>query len=103
MAGIVSASTLIAVAFAYLAQLLIPDQNLAMVLRLLRYPALMAATVYGLLGVTATLAILVAWGASLRPYGVSYLSPLAPLRPWSRRDAVFRSPWGRARQVRQGT
>jgi hypothetical protein len=103
MAGIVSASTLIAVAFAYLAQLLIPDQNLASVLRLLRYPTLVVAAVFGLVGVTASLSLLIAWGASLRPYGTAYLSPLAPLRPWLQRDALLRAPWGRSRAVRGGS
>jgi hypothetical protein len=101
-AGIVSASTLIAVAFAYLAQLLIPDQNLSMVLRLLRYPALFVATIFGLIGVTATFAVLMAWGSSLRTYGVGYLSPLAPLRPERyQRDAILRLPFPRARVVRR--
>jgi hypothetical protein len=98
MAGIVSAPTLIAVAFAYLAQLLVPDQNLAMVLRLLRYATLLAAAVFGLIGVTAAFTLLVTWGATLSPYGAVYLAPLAPLRRWSLRDAVVRAPWGRARR-----
>jgi hypothetical protein len=97
MAGIVSAPTLIAVAFSYLTQLLIPDQNLAMVLRILRYPVLLIATVFGLVGVTAGFMLLVSWAASLKSYGVSYLSPLAPLRPWSVQDAVQRGPWGHRR------
>lgn len=97
MAGIVSAPTLIAVAFAYLAQLLVPDQNLAMVLRLLRYGTLVGAAVFGLIGVTAVFTLLVTWGATLSPYGAVYLSPLAPLRRWSVRDALVRTPWGRAR------
>ncbi|MCL8208948.1 MAG: spore germination protein [Actinomycetia bacterium] len=98
MAGIVSAPTLIAVAFAYLAQLLVPDQNLAMVLRVLRYATLVAAAVFGLIGVTAAFALFVTWGATLSPYGAVYLSPLAPLRRWSVRDALLRAPWGRRRR-----
>ena len=91
-AGLVAAPTLITVTLAVLGQFLIPDANLANVVRLVRYVLLPLAAVFGLVGIVSGWLMLMAWGTRQRSAGSPYLSPLAPWRPGGWRDTLMRWP-----------
>lgn len=92
-AGIVSAPVIIITSAVVIAFFAIPDYDMVQFSRFLLYPMLFAA---GFLGVYGILLLGFALGfylASLRSFGVPFLSPLAPLRPSSWKDALVRVPW----------
>lgn len=92
LAGAVSAPTLIVVAVAELAQFLIPDTNLQAAVRWLRLLLLGLGAVLGLVGVVSGLMLLVALAAQADSLGMTYLTPLASLRPGWWRDTIIRAP-----------
>lgn len=92
-AGIVSSAMVIIVALTGIASFSIPAFNLALTLRLLRFPMMIVAAIMGIPGMAITVLVIVAHMADLRSFGVPYLSPVAPAsyRDW--KDVVARAPW----------
>ncbi|MDD4237623.1 MAG: spore germination protein [Desulfotomaculaceae bacterium] len=92
-AGIVSPLMVIVVAITGIASFMIPSYNLAMAMRLIRFPLMLLAATLGLFGVmTGVLAMLIHM-AGLRSFGVPYLAPLAPLKISDLKDFMVRAPW----------
>lgn len=92
-AGIVSPLMVIVVAITGIASFMIPSYNLALSMRLIRFPLMLLAATLGLFGVmTGVLAMLIHL-AGLRSFGVPYLSPLAPLKIADLKDFMVRAPW----------
>ena len=99
MAGIVSAPTLIIIAVTELAQFMIPDTNLQAAVRWMRLLLLVLGAIMGLVGVMSGLMFFIAIAAQADSYGMSYLSPLASMRPGWWRDTITRAPvWLRNRR-----
>lgn len=92
-AGIVSPLMVIVVAITGIASFMIPSYNLALSMRLIRFPLMLLAATLGLFGVmTGVLAILIHL-AGLRSFGVPSLAPLAPLKISDLKDFLVRAPW----------
>lgn len=92
-AGIVSAPMVIIVAMTGIASFIIPRYNLGTAIRLLRFPLLFLAGVFGFFGIAFGMIAILMLLVSMRSFGVPYFSPLAPLAMSSFRDILIRSPW----------
>ncbi|WP_281890892.1 spore germination protein [Paenibacillus sp. YYML68] len=92
-AGIVSAPMVIVVSITGIASFTIPRFNGAIAVRMLRFPILIAASLFGLYGILVAIMLIIGHMASLRSFGVPYLSPLAPLSSSDLKDVLIRSPW----------
>lgn len=94
-AGIVSAPMVIIVSLTGIASFTIPRFNLAISMRMLRFPLMLLAGLFGLLGIVAGMVLISAHLSRLRSFGVPYLSGLAPTSPQDFHDLIFRAPWWR--------
>lgn len=92
-AGIVSAPMVIVVSITGIASFTIPAFNLAIGVRLLRFPMIILAGALGLYGITLGLLALLIHIASLRSFGLPLLTPVSPLAPQNLKDVLLRSPW----------
>ncbi|WP_372516721.1 spore germination protein [Paenibacillus silviterrae] len=92
-AGIVSAPVVIVVSITGIASFTIPRFNGAIAVRMLRFPIIFAASVFGMYGILIAVMLIMGHLASLRSFGVPYLSPLGPLSSRDMKDIVIRSPW----------
>jgi len=91
-AGIVSASMVIIVSLTAISNFVCPSFNMAISIRILRFIFMILAATFGLFGIMMGLIIMVAHLASLRSFGVPYLSPMAPFIPQDQKDVLFRLP-----------
>lgn len=92
-AGIVSAPMVIIVSLTGIASFTVPRFNMAISIRLLRFPMMILAGVFGLFGVVIGSIILLTHLNKLRSFGVPYFHPLGPLK-WSElKDVFIRVPW----------
>ncbi len=80
-ASLISAPVVVIVALSGLASFAMPQYEIAMVIRILRFPAMIAAATLGLFGIASYFLALILHMAKLRSFGISYLAPLAPLQP----------------------
>ncbi|MCF2946092.1 spore germination protein [Paenibacillus tarimensis] len=92
-AGIVSAPMVIIVALTGIASFTIPRFNLAITVRMLRFPLMIAASVLGVFGVMIGTYIIASHLCQLRSFGVPYMSGYAPLRRKELKDIFVRAPW----------
>ncbi|UQZ85215.1 Spore germination protein B1 [Paenibacillus konkukensis] len=92
-AGIVSAPMVIVVSLTGIASFTIPRFNEAIAIRILRFPIMIVAAIFGLYGVLICIMLLLGHLANLRSFGIPYLSPFGPLSSSDLKDAMFRSPW----------
>jgi len=92
-AGIVSPFMVIIVALTAIASFLIPNYSSSIAIRFLRYPILLLAGSFGLVGIFWGLMFLLLHLASLRSFGVPYLYPIAPSVPREWKDVFYRAPW----------
>lgn len=92
-AGIVSPIMVIVVAMTAIAGFIIPTYTLSFGLRITRFFLMIAASFLGLYGLSLGMLILLGHLATLTSFGVSYLSPWAPLNLRDLRDSVIRLPW----------
>jgi spore germination protein len=92
-AGIVSAAMVIIVALTGIASFLIPHFDLGLAFRLLRFPIMILAGLFGLFGIACGMILLYLHLSELRSFGVPYLAPFAPLHPKDLKDTVVRAPW----------
>ncbi len=92
-AGIVSAPMVIVVSLTGIASFTIPRFNMAISIRLLRFPMMALAGAFGLFGIVIGSILLLTHLCRLRSFGVPYFSPLGPLK-WSElKDVFIRVPW----------
>ena len=92
-AGIVSAPMVIVVSITGIASFTIPHFNLAIALRMLRFPLMFAASILGIYGILVGLLIIIGHMVSLRSFGIPYFSPLAPVSVRDLKDVLIRAPW----------
>lgn len=92
-AQLVSPIMVIIVALTAIASFIIPTYTLGFSLRLTRFFLMLAASVLGLYGLSLGLLVLLGHLATLTSFGVSYLSPWAPLNIHDLKDSIYRSPW----------
>jgi len=94
-AGIVSAPMVIIVALTGIASFTIPRFNFAISFRMLRFPMMILAGVFGLFGIVFGTVLLVLHLCHLRSFGVPYLSGVAPMKKREQKDIFIRVPWWR--------
>jgi len=92
-AGIVSQAMVIVVALTGISSFAIPAFNAAASGRLLRFPLMLLASIFGLPGILAGLSIIIIHLNSLRSFGVSYMEPFISANKNEFKDMVIRSPW----------
>lgn len=90
-ANIVSPIVVIIIALAGLASFAIPDFQMALAFRTLRFLMLMLAATLGLVGVASGLLLLVLLLCSMKSFGVPYMVPIAP-RIEGNLDVIVRGP-----------
>jgi len=91
-AGLVAAGTVILVALTGIASFTF-NYYVSTTMRLLRFPIMVLAGTLGLYGVICGVLAILVHLATLRSFGVPYLSPLAPLSTGDLKDATVRAPW----------
>ncbi|MDD3315299.1 MAG: spore germination protein [Syntrophaceticus sp.] len=92
-ASIVSPLMVIIVALTAIASFLIPNYSASIAIRFLRYPMLLLAGTFGLLGIFWGLMFLLLHLSSLRSFGIPYLYPISPSVPGEWKDVFYRAPW----------
>lgn len=92
-AGLTNPITIVVVAATGIASFMLPAYNMAVSLRLLRFPLLVITAVMGIPGLSVALMVLLTHLVALRSVGVPYLSPFAPARPGEWQDVLIRAPW----------
>lgn len=91
-AGFVSPITVVVVALTTIGSFATPAYNAAIAFRMLRFPLMISAGLFGLYGVTIGLILITNHMISLESFGVPYLSPILPGGGAGWKDTIFRSP-----------
>ncbi|WP_341280864.1 spore germination protein [Paenibacillus sp. FSL H8-0537] len=91
-AGIVSAGMVMVVSFTAISSFVIPQFNIAISARLIRFTFMLLAGVFGFLGIVAGFLAMLIHLAGLESFGVPYMSPLAPFNWSSMKDTFIRAP-----------
>lgn len=91
-AGFASPITVVIIALTTIGSFATPAYNAALALRLLRFPLIVMAGIFGLYGVMIGLILIMNHLLSLKSFGVPYLSPLVPGNLKSMKDLIIRAP-----------
>lgn len=91
-AGLVSPTTLVVIAIGVISTFVIPNYEMSLTIRLLRFPLLILAKLFGFLGIVFGIYFILSNLCSLDSFGIPYFSPLAPLRGAALRDSIIRFP-----------
>lgn len=91
-AGLVSNSTLVVALFTAIASYSGPNYEIGISWRMLRFALIFAAAAFGLFGLTIGGLIILGHAAIQNSFGISYLSPWAPILPGELIDTIFRRP-----------
>ncbi|MCX7951666.1 MAG: spore germination protein [Clostridiales bacterium] len=91
-AGLVSPTTLVVVATTVIASFLIPNYEMALSIRFIRFPMLILAQLFGFLGVIVGFYLLIVILINSESFGVPYFAPFAPLKIPDMKDAIIRFP-----------
>ncbi|NBC68244.1 spore germination protein [Paenibacillus sacheonensis] len=91
-AGIVSNLMVVVVASTAVASFIIPNYDMAAAIRLMRFPIMIMASLFGIIGIISCFMVLLARLISLRSLGESYGVPIAPLRIRDWKDVFLRLP-----------
>ncbi|SHF16580.1 spore germination protein KA [Caldanaerobius fijiensis DSM 17918] len=98
-AGIVSPAMVIIVAFTGIASFMIPSYAFEFTFRLLRFPLMVVASMFGFYGIILVAMAILLHLTSLRSFGVPYMSPLAPTDIGDIKDTLVRAPrWAMKRR-----
>jgi spore germination protein KA len=89
-AGFVSAAMVIIVSITAIASFALPNYNVGIAARILRYFLLIIAAYAGLYGVLIASLIIGMHMCSLQSFGIPYLSPIAPFKLSEQKDVLFR-------------
>ncbi|GGB69286.1 spore germination protein [Fictibacillus barbaricus] len=92
-AGIVSPPMVIVVAITAIASFAIPAFNIAISVRMLRFPLMMIAAILGFYGIMLGLMAMLIHLCSMRSFGVPYFTPVAPFSLSGMKDTIIRAPW----------
>lgn len=92
-AGIVSPVMVVIIAITAIASFSIPSYDMGYTIRILRFVMLVLGAILGLYGIMLGILALLIHLASLRSFGVNYLSPIAPVNFKDLKDVAARFPW----------
>lgn len=91
LAGVVSPTTLVIVAITVICTFVIPNYDMALSIRLLRFGMLILTNLFASLGLLLGLQLIIITLIKMDSFGVPYFTPLAPLRFKGLKDAFTRS------------
>ncbi len=91
-AGLVSNLMVVVVALTAISAYLFPTEEMSLTVRILRFPFMIAASFLGIYGILIASLILVGHLCKLQPFGVPYLSPIAPFIGNDIKDTFIRAP-----------
>ncbi|MGG1312014.1 MULTISPECIES: spore germination protein [Cohnella] len=91
-AGFASPITVVIIALTTIGSFATPAFNVALALRLLRFPLIIMAGIFGLYGVMIGLILIANHLLALQSFGVPYLSPLIPSDYQGLKDLLVRGP-----------
>lgn len=91
-AGFASPITVVIIALTTIGSFATPAYNAALALRLLRFPLIIMAGIFGLYGVMIGLILILNHLLSLKSFGVPYMSPLVPGNFQGMKDVLIRGP-----------
>lgn len=91
-AGIVSNIMVIVVAITAISSYIIPNLEMSAGIRLIRFPMMLLASAFGMVGIVCGMSLLVIHILSLSSLGVPYGSPISPLRFSDMKDTFIRLP-----------
>ncbi|MCM3698005.1 spore germination protein [Paenibacillus macerans] len=92
-AGIASAAMVIIVSLTGIASFIIPHFDLGLSFRLLRFPIMILASLFGLYGIACGMILIYIHLVNLRSFGIPYMSSIAPLVTEDLADTLLRVPW----------
>ncbi|MBJ3790064.1 spore germination protein, partial [Bacillus sp. OA1] len=91
-AGLVSNVMVIIVSITAIASFIVSNYDLSSSIRLIRFPMMLLAYFYGIVGIVSGLMLLFAHFVSLTSYGSPYGLPIAPFRLQELKDSFVRFP-----------
>ncbi|MED3570514.1 spore germination protein, partial [Bacillus thuringiensis] len=91
-AGLVSNVMVIIVSITAIASFIVSNYDLSSSIRLIRFPMMLLAYFYGIVGIVSGLMLLFAHFVSLTSYGSPYGMPIAPFRLQELKDSFVRFP-----------
>ncbi len=91
-AGIVSDIMVIVVALTAIASFIIPNYSMSSAIRIVRFPMMLMASLFGFVGIMVGLMIIIAHFIALESLGMPYGTPIAPLRFPDWKDLFVRFP-----------
>lgn len=91
-AGIVSNIMVIIVALTAIASFIIPNYDMGSAIRIVRFPMMILASLFGFVGITVGLMILLAHFIEQKSLGMPYGSPITPMRFSDWKDVFIRLP-----------
>jgi spore germination protein KA len=91
-AGFVSPITVVIIALTTIGSFATPAFNVALALRMLRFPLILLAGIFGLYGVMIGLIVIANHMLSLKSFGVPYMSPIVPGNAQGMKDTLTRFP-----------
>ncbi len=92
-AQLASPAMVIIVALTAIATFTVPIYSLSYPLRLVRFPMMILAGIFGFFGIFLAWMMLLIHLCALESFGTPYLTPLAPLKPSEWKDTMFRFPF----------
>jgi hypothetical protein len=92
-AGLVSPVMVIVVALTAISSFIIPIYAAGFAIRILRFPMMLLAGTLGFYGMVLGLLVISIHLASLRSFGVPYMSPTMPPTAQDMEDLMIRAPW----------
>lgn len=91
-AGIVSPIMVVAVGLTALGAFAIPNYEAAFITRMIRFPMLIATSLFGIIGTLGSALILLAHLSTLKSFGVPFLSPFGQMAIPDLKDTLIRTP-----------
>ncbi|KAA9024231.1 spore germination protein [Niallia endozanthoxylica] len=91
-AGLASPITVVVIALTSIGSFATPAYVAAFALRMLRFPILILAGIFGLYGVVVGIIFIFNHMLSLKSFGVPYMSPVSPGNAQGLKDVIIRSP-----------
>jgi spore germination protein KA len=90
--GLVSMPMIIVVSTTAIASFVVPSNEMSTAIRILRFPLMFAAAMFGFIGITFGLVLILSHLAKLESFGTPYFAPVTPLRLQDLKDTFVRAP-----------
>ncbi|WP_420874745.1 spore germination protein [Paenibacillus apiarius] len=91
-AGLVSNAMIIVVALTAIASFVVPSHEMSASVRILRFPVMIAASLFGFFGIVYSVMIILIHLCILESFGTPYFAPAAPFRWKDWKDTIIRFP-----------